>query len=104
MVAVVTFATWGAAHAQVPKPEDVAACNKLAQEAVAKRTGSPPASSPTRKDEGRAAEARRGTTQTDSTGTITRSPDPQIEGMDAEGAKDPLYQATYRSCMRQSGF
>jgi hypothetical protein len=36
--------------------------------------------------------------------TVIESPDPQIHGMDAEGAKNPGYQAAYRSCMRRKGF
>jgi hypothetical protein len=38
------------------------------------------------------------------TATVIESPDPQIHGMDAEGAKNPAYQAAYRSCMRRKGF
>ena len=33
----------------------------------------------------------------------TQSPDPQIHGMDAEGARDPAYRAAYRVCMRKRG-
>ena len=32
------------------------------------------------------------------------SPDPQIHGMETEGAKSATYQAAYRSCMRRKGF
>jgi hypothetical protein len=35
---------------------------------------------------------------------IVHSPDPQIHGMEAEGAKDATFQAAYRSCMRRKGF
>ena len=35
---------------------------------------------------------------------VTQSPDPQIHGMDGEGAKDATYRAAYRVCMRQKGF
>ncbi len=41
---------------------------------------------------------------TDFTGKVIKSSDPQIHGMDAEGAKDARYQAAYRSCMRRKGF
>ena len=37
-------------------------------------------------------------------GSATQSPDAQIHGMDAEGAKDPAYRAAYRVCMRKNGF
>ena len=30
--------------------------------------------------------------------------DAQLTGMDPDGAKNPAYQAAYRSCMRKSGF
>jgi hypothetical protein len=33
-----------------------------------------------------------------------RSADPQIEGIDAQGAKNPVYQAAYRTCMRKNGY
>jgi hypothetical protein len=40
----------------------------------------------------------------DFTGKIIQSSDPQIHGMEAEGAKQATYQAAYRSCMRRKGF
>jgi hypothetical protein len=48
------------------------------------------------KDRQRAERAQRGET--------SRSEDPQLAGIDPEGAKDPAYQAAYRTCMRKSGF
>jgi hypothetical protein len=48
------------------------------------------------KDRQQAERARRGET--------SRSEDPQLAGIDPEGAKDPAYQAAYRTCMRKSGF
>src|SRR5213594_1804549 len=90
-------------YADVPTVADVVACNEEAREAVRGRTASP-----TAKDEARAEDARKGgrntTERTDATGTITQSPDPQIEGMDARGAKDAAYRAGYRVCMRKKGF
>jgi hypothetical protein len=94
----------GIAHAAVPTTSDFASCNAEAQEAVKAGSASPRTAAPNAKDHDRAAEARQGNQPTDATGKITRSPDPQLEGMDAEGAKDPVYQAAYRSCMRKSGF
>ena len=91
------------AHADVPTIADVTACNEQAREAVRGRTASP-----TAKDEARAEDARNGGRNTaeraDATGTITQSPDPQIQGMDARGAKDAAYRAGYRVCMRKKGF
>jgi len=91
------------AYADVPTAADMIACNEEARDAVRGRT-----TSPTAKDEARAEDARKGgrntTERTDATGTITQSPDPQIEGMDARGAKDAAYRAGYRVCMRKKGF
>jgi hypothetical protein len=97
------IAVWGVAQADVPKAEDIAACNKEAQEAVTTGSASPKTASPNTKDGSRATEAR-GDAAADRADSTTRSDDPQIQGMDAEGAKDPVYQATYRTCMRKGGF
>src|SRR5436309_13258159 len=72
----------GRAYADGPTAADMIACHEEAREAGRGRT-----TSPTAKDEARAEDARKGgrntTERTDATGTITQSPDPQIEGMDA---------------------
>jgi hypothetical protein len=81
-------------EADVPKPEDIMACNNEAQEATRKGNDLRGAS-PIARDHSRAADARRGNVP---------SHDPQLEGMDPDGAKDPTYQATYRTCMRRAGF
>jgi hypothetical protein len=80
----------------VPNAENFAACNAEARDALKRPTADSPAASPIIKDEQRAEEARRGETK--------RSDDAQLTGIDAEGAKNPAYQAAYRSCMRKSGF
>jgi hypothetical protein len=98
------FGTCSMVQADVPKPEDIAACNKEAQETVRSGSASPKTVSPNTKDASRAAQARRGETATGGADSTQRSDDPQLEGMDAEGAKDPVYQAAYRTCMRKSGF
>jgi len=92
---VVVFVAAGVAHGDVPRPADIAACNHEAQEAARKGKDSRTAS-PNTKDQSRAAEARRD--------AGARATDPQLDGMDAEGAKDPVYQAVYRTCMRKRGF
>lgn len=93
----------GVAHAGVATAADVAACNQEAREGFRNR-----AASPTPKDEAAAATARTGAPATaerpEATGSVTRSRDPQIDGMDTEGAKDAAYRATYRICMRKKGF
>jgi hypothetical protein len=104
LVIAVIVGAWGVAQADVPKAEDIAACNKEAQEAVRTGSASPRTASPNTKDASRATEARRGDAATDRADPTTRSDDPQVAGMDAEGAKDPMYQAAYRTCMRKSGF
>jgi hypothetical protein len=88
----------GIAHAEL-KPEDVTACNDEAKGAVRRGAAAPSTPAPTDKDERRAAESRGGA-------GVSASPseDPQIEGIDREGAKDPIYQAAYRSCMRRNGY
>ncbi len=99
LAVVLALGACSAAQAQVPKPVDIAACNQEAQEAVSKGPSSRDAS-PNAKDQSRAATARRG----DAPAASPSSADPQIEGMDPEGAKDAVYQAVYRTCMRKGGF
>lgn len=91
------------AHADVPKPQDIAACNHEAQEATRKGNDSRDAS-PNAGDHSRAADARRGAAASASPGSDPRASDPQLAGMDPDGAKDPAYQAAYRTCMRKAGF
>jgi hypothetical protein len=92
----------GIAHAEAPRPDHAAECNREARE----RSGA--SASPNRKDQVSAADAREARPDShervDSTGQTTRSPDAQIDGMNAEGAKDPGYRAIYRVCMRKKGF
>jgi hypothetical protein len=90
--------------ADVPTAADFASCNAEAREALKSGSASPKTAEPNAKDHNRAADARQGGQPTDVTGKIAQSPDPQLEGMDAEGAKDPVYQAAYRTCMRKAGF
>jgi hypothetical protein len=99
LAAVIVFGSWSLAHADVPNAADIATCNHEAQEAWSKGEASRTAS-PNTKDHSRAADARRDTAPPETAG----SSDPQLAGMDAEGAKDPLYQAAYRTCMRKAGF
>jgi len=80
----------------VPTAENFAACNAEARDALKRPSADSPAASPIMKDEQRAEEARRGEPK--------RSDDAQLTGMDPEGAKNPAYQAAYRSCMRKAGF
>src|SRR3989442_8000302 len=90
------------AEGRFPPAADSVGCNEEAPKAV--KTGS---ASPTTGDHVRADSARAGamiTNSFDVTSTVIESSDPQIHGMNAEGAKNATYQAAYRSCMRRKGF
>ena len=85
-----------------PQCIDYAACNREAPQSAKAGTDSP-----IRGDHVRADRERAGAVTTKSTaftGKAIESSDPQIHGMEAEGAKDATYQAAYRSCMRRKGF
>jgi hypothetical protein len=93
----------GVARADVPDDGDILSCNEEARQQARDR-----ATTPTGKDEASAEAARTaGTAAGDSrssTAAMTQSSDPQIHGMDGEGAKDAAYRAVYRVCMRRKGF
>ena len=86
------------ARADGPTAQDRTDCNVHARHALAGSGGSP-----TRKDEVAAAEERKAQA-VDVPGGMMRSPDPQLDGMDAGGARDAGYRAAYRVCMRKKGF
>jgi hypothetical protein len=96
LVAVATTRPVGGA---VPTAADVAACNEDAPQAM--KTGS---ASPTVGDHARAESVRGEPTTASSTARGIESSDPQIHGMEAEGARNAAFQAAYRSCMRRKGF
>jgi hypothetical protein len=89
-----------AVDGQVPTAGDFAACNEEAPQAVKAGTASPIMGDHVRAD--RARDSAMTTIGPASTGI--ESADPQIHGMDAEGAQNAAYQAAYRSCMRRKGF
>jgi len=99
---VIASSTLG--YAQVPKAEDIAACNAEAQRAVDTAKESGDSTQPNAKDHSRAAEARRTETPPQNVGGGVKSEDPQLAGMNVDGAKHPAYQAAYRTCMRKAGF
>ena len=109
-IVLLTFST---VAAQVPKPEDMKSCNEKAKSeletaSASPRTdrdvksgptaGSPPinpnAASPRPAESGKAP----------ATSVAVQEKDPQLQGIDPEGAKDPAYVAAYKTCMRQAGF
>jgi hypothetical protein len=89
-----------AVDGEVPTTGDFAACNEEAPEAVKAGTASPIMGDHVRADRARGS----ATTTTALASTGIESADPQIHGMDAEGAKNAAYRAAYRSCMRRKGF
>ena len=102
LILLVSLAMTRMADGEVPSRADFAACNGEAPHAVKAGTASP-----TMADHARADRARGGamaTNSTDLSGTVIESADPQIHGMEAEGAKNATYQAAYRACMRRKGF
>lgn len=102
LILLLSLAVTRTVDGEVPTAGDFAACNDEAPQAVKAGTASP-----TTGDHARAARTRGGamtTNAVDFTGKVIESSDPQIHGMEAEGAKNATYQAAYRSCMRRKGF
>ena len=100
LMLLVALAAPRTADGQVPTATDFAACNGEALEGVRAGTAWPTMGDRTRADLARAMT----TNPPDFTGKLIQSSDPQIHGMEAEGAKQATYQAAYRSCMRRKGF
>jgi hypothetical protein len=84
------------ASGSIPNAEHFAACNAEARDAVKSGSAAGGAVAPNTRDRARAEDARRG--------DAARPDDAQLAGMDVDGAKNPIYQAAYRTCMRRSGF
>jgi len=98
LMTLVALAATPPADAQIPTVADVAACNEEAPKSVKART-----TSPTVGDHARADRARNRVVTSGSSPAIESS-DPQIHGMNVDGAIDATYQAAYRTCMRRKGF
>lgn len=102
LILLLSLAATGTVDGEVPTAVDFTACNEEAPRAV--KAG---LASPIKGDHVRADRARGGAMAANSpdfTGRVIESSDPQIHGMEAEGAKNATYQAAYRSCMRRKGF
>src|SRR5712691_129605 len=102
LIFIVSLAATRTADGQVPTTADFTACNEEAPKAV--KAGS---ASPTTGDLARADNFRADGTPASlmyEKGRVIESSDPQIHGMNAEGAKNASYQAAYRTCMRRKGF
>jgi hypothetical protein len=102
LILLLSLAATRTVDGEVPTAADFAACNEEAPQAVKAGTASP-----TMGDHVRADSVRGGamtTNSTDFADNVLTSSDPQIHGMEADGAKSATYQAAYRSCMRRKGF
>jgi hypothetical protein len=102
LVLLLSLAAAQPVESQVPGASDYAACNREAPQAAKAGTDSPTKGDHVRADRERAGAVT--TKSTEFTGIVIESSDPQIHGMEVEGAKDAAYQAAYRSCMRRKGF
>jgi hypothetical protein len=101
LILLVSVTATTAADGEVPTAADSAACNEEAPGAAKAGMASPIPGDHARADRVRAGTMARAITFR---GRLIESPDPQIHGMEAEGAKDATYQAAYRTCMRRKGF
>jgi len=100
LILLLPLAATRTADGEVPTAVDASACNEQAPQAI--KAGQAP---PTTGDRARAERALADAlTSPPPALTVIASPDPQIHGMEAEGAKNAAYQAAYRSCMRRKGF
>ena len=121
----VSLASVTPAIAAVPTVADFAACNmKAAEDAAADTISASPKTdlprdatrlpSDVKKHDGprgdvqpvppSAGKAGASVTKDPTGSTLSSDKDPQVEGMAADRANDPVYVAAYRSCMRQRGF
>lgn len=124
-LSAVAFLAPSTAGAQVPKPEDIESCNEKARAELRTPSASPRTESDRttadRADAGPGATASAPPIKPDAesarpaekdaeqpklrTGTPSAAADdPQLQGIDPEGANDPAYAAAYKTCMRQAGF
>ena len=107
VLAAIVFLTPGGSLAQVPSAEDIKSCNEKAKLETETASASPR----TDTDRPVIAEVKGGATVRPENPDIKKpvdtratEADPQLQGIDPEGEKDPLYIAAYKKCMRQSGF
>src|SRR2546428_12625811 len=78
------------AFPQVPKADDIAACNLEAQRAVSAGTGSAESALPNTKDQSRAAQAREA-----GKGDGAKSDDPQLAGVGPGGGEGAAHPGRY---------
>ena len=122
VAALVVAASVTPAVAAVPTVADFAACNMKAAQGAASDAASASPKTDLPRDATRlpadvkrhdgprgdippsAGQAGVSVTKDPTGSTLSSDKDPQIEGMAADRANDPVYVAAYRSCMRQRGF
>jgi|RhiMetdeSRZDD1v2_1073273.scaffolds.fasta_scaffold317249_3 hypothetical protein len=104
LTAIVFFTPiWGSA--QIPTKEDTIHCNEKVKEELETANASPRLDTSDPKRPEPSPEVKRPTAEVQKeTAKDQRVADPQLQGIDPEGAKDPAYVAAYKKCMRQSGF
>src|SRR4029453_1845045 len=95
LLGVAFYLSSGVAGADVPTIGDMTACNQEAREGSRNRSASPTSKDQT---DAKAARLERDSTPVPpgATAAGTKSEDPQIHGMDAQGATDAAYRAAYR--------
>jgi hypothetical protein len=117
-LAAIVFFTPGVSLAEVPTAKDFASCNEKAKQEMETASASPRtdsgarvASSVSKRDAAggmmaAGAPSAAPKQQPANTGKpLTKTEaDPQLQGIDPEGEKDPAYIAAYKKCMRQGGF
>jgi hypothetical protein len=101
LILLISLTATRTADGDVPTAADFASCNLEAPSTTKAGRATPIMGDHVRADRVRAGGMTGSPTLT---GAVIESPDPQIHGMDAEGARNPVYQAAYRSCMRRKGF
>jgi hypothetical protein len=90
-------------YAETPTEADFAACNTDAQAAMKAGTATPTTKDYVRVESARTDSAAMWTMRVGPISSMESS-DPQLVGMATDGITDAGYQATYRTCMRRSGF
>jgi hypothetical protein len=100
----IVILTPGVAFAAVPTTEDFTHCNEKAKKDMETAAASPQTDDTKAKVTAAAANVPKEPPANTGKAVTKTEADPQLQGIDPEGEKDPAYIAAYKSCMRQSGF
>lgn len=90
--------------AAIPTAEDFTHCNETAKKEMETAAASPQTDDTKAKVIAAAANAPKEPPANTGKPVTKTEADPQLQGIDPEGEKDPAYIAAYKSCMRKSGF